>query len=203
MIRVVRSIEHGKAKPIEHGKAKPFVAQKTVAEIGSLLPNRPLAVFDLDGVIIDTTHRLHHIVEIVDGVQKTKTDAESWRVFHSLAHLDVPGVCRDLALSLSNTHHVIFLTARVMFDRQIENALITKLHEFGFKYVNLIARTPDNNSTCQATNFKYEVLKELLKTSTIALFADDSHKTCASCKDLGIPILRVYNHLDPSAYTSW
>lgn len=68
------------------------------------MSNRPLAIFDIDGVLADVRHRLHHI----EGPGK-----KNWRRFfadaiHDTAHAE--GL--KLYAELSQTHDIVFLTGR-------------------------------------------------------------------------------------------
>lgn len=45
----------------------------------------PLAIIDIDGVILDNAHRLPHIVHTVDGKQTFKGADANWAAFHGAA----------------------------------------------------------------------------------------------------------------------
>ena len=64
---------------------------------------RRIVVFDIDGVLADVSHRLHHI----------GTRPKNWRAFFAAADADPPlqeGI--DLANRLSAEHEVLYLTGR-------------------------------------------------------------------------------------------
>lgn len=64
---------------------------------------------DVDGVLFDNTHRLHHIVEDEAGGYKEDSD---WPAFNAEVGGDTPmGMCKVIG-KLAQVYTVIFLTAR-------------------------------------------------------------------------------------------
>jgi hypothetical protein len=64
---------------------------------------RPLAIIDVDGVVADVRHRLHHI----------KRKPKDWDAFFAAADRDGPhreGI--ELVQELAEDHDVVFLTGR-------------------------------------------------------------------------------------------
>jgi len=165
------------------------------------MSNKPVALIDIDGVMQDNRHRLHHICEVVDGVERKKRKCD-WEAYTAQAHLDAPGAFCDVVRSLSVVVTPVYLTARA--DSTNDNrreVLAARLAELtGDGHPIVIKRAPLNpgEGFSSAVDYKRAATYALMRNGLRILFAvDDSHVNCLMFKELGIPTLRLYNHLTP------
>lgn len=120
-------------------------------------PDRPLAVFDIDGVLADVTHRLHHL------------DDWRWERFFAAADRDPlldEGERRLRAAQAA--HDVVYLTGRPERNRRLTQAWLAR---HGLPTGPLYMR-PDGDRR-PARIVKREVLRELARTRTVASVLDD------------------------------
>lgn len=121
------------------------------------VPDRPLAVFDIDGVLADVTHRLHHL------------DDWRWERFFAAADRDPlldEGERRLRAAQAA--HDVVYLTGRPERNRRLTQAWLAR---HGLPTGPLYMR-PDGDHR-PARIVKREVLRELARTRTVASVLDD------------------------------
>lgn len=118
---------------------------------------RSLAVFDIDGVLADVTHRLHHL------------DVGSWERFFAAADRDpllTEGASR---LRAAQAHHeVVYLTGRPERNRPLTVGWLAG-HELPTGPLHM---RPDRDHR-PARFVKREVLRDLARTRTIASIIDD------------------------------
>jgi phosphoglycolate phosphatase-like HAD superfamily hydrolase len=125
--------------------------------VAELVPDRPLAVFDIDGVLADVTHRLHHL------------DDWRWERFFAAADRDPlleEGERRLRAAQAA--HDVVYLTGRPERNRRLTRAWLAR---HGLPTGPLHMR-PDGDHR-PARIVKREVLRELARTRTVASVLDD------------------------------
>lgn len=159
-----------------------------------------VAVIDIDGVMEDNRHRLHHICEVRDGVSVRCKNAD-WDAYTSLAHLDTPGAGVDIARALRRSHTILYLTARVGDDETAVNALAARMEGYTGFYAPVLMRPPleltGKSQHVSAHVFKAEVLDLLaFEGLRVTLGVDDSLKNCEVFKERGIAALRMHNHID-------
>lgn len=176
----------------------------------------PLAIIDIDGVILDNAHRLPHIVHTVDGKQTFKGADANWAAFHGAAHLDTPGAFVPVLKQIiqAKAFHPVFLTARVERTSEVRNALHDHLERvlgYNPQVHDVIMRRVDPEWDKDASDdaqgrkethaeFKVRVVKFMqAEGCTIGLMVDDSHQNCWAAKELNIPVLRLYNHIDETS----
>ena len=164
----------------------------------------PAILIDIDGVILDNTHRLHHIVCVgEDGRQAPRLDAD-WTAFHGEAHKDTPGAYVDFVKTLvvSGAYVPVFLTARVEIWTDTRATLMAKINEvlgLNFPDVSVIMR--ERKSMFPAPAFKDHIVQRMLERGIKIGFAlDDSHQNCLEFRARGIPTFRAYNHLSEDAW---
>jgi len=162
----------------------------------------PVALIDIDGVVLNNNHRLHHIVETgADGKQRPRSDPD-WKAFHAAAHLDTPGVfapiVRDLIIG---QYYPIFLTARVEIWDTTRSNLVQMLSaaiQYPIDPRFIILR--DRDSSWPADKFKAHIVSQMIMRGIkIGVALDDSHANCQAYRLMGIPVLRAYNHLREDA----
>lgn len=117
-----------------------------------------LAVFDIDGVVADVRHRLHHL----DG-------RKSWRRFFAAAPGDplLPAGA-DLVAELARRHEIVWLTGRPGWLRV---ATVDWLSGHGLPGTELHMR-PDGDYR-PARIFKLDVLRRLAPRDVAAVIDDD------------------------------
>jgi hypothetical protein len=140
-------------------------------------PERPLAIVDIDGVVADVRHRLHHL----------ERRPKNWKGFFADAELDQPhleGV--ELVRLLSTDHEVIFLTGR---PSHLEPATRTWLTQQGIGDHRLVMRP--GNDRRPAAVVKVELLAELGKGRTVELVVDDDAVVIEHMQRAGYPTLHA------------
>ncbi|MET0459580.1 MAG: hypothetical protein ABW195_10045, partial [Ilumatobacteraceae bacterium] len=117
------------------------------------MSSRPLAVVDLDGVVADVRHRLHHL----EGRRK------DWPRFFAAARRDPPHP-EGLAVveRLAEDHDVVYLTGRPAHLRADTEAW---LDEAGIGGRQVIMRPAGDRRP--AVRFKLEQLERLARERTI------------------------------------
>ena len=136
--------------------------------------SRSWAVFDIDGVLADVRHRLHHI----EGPRP------SWSAFFREADSDpplAPGIA--LAHELAESHDLAYVTGRPAWLHDVTS---TWLQEQGLPSGPLRMRR--NGDHRPARIVKLELLVDLARRGTIALVVDDDPDVVATVRDAGIPV---------------
>ena len=112
-------------------------------------------VFDIDGVVADPSHRLHHI----------QGDEKDWNAFYEACDQDPPQrhgfeLCLDLVLRRDSIQadEVLFLTGRPEKVRAKTEAWLTA-HELLWEPACLFMRPDDDHSP--ATEFKPSMIRSM------------------------------------------
>lgn len=138
---------------------------------------RPLAVIDLDGVVADVRHRLHH----VSGSRK------NWTAFFDAVGADpVLPEGRAVAERLAADHEIVYLTGRPERTRAQTQRW---LQEQSLPRGRVIMRADTDRRP--ARRLKPGLLRELAATRTVAVVVDDDPLVCAALEDAGWPVLRA------------
>ncbi len=119
----------------------------------------PLAVLDVDGVLADVRHRLHHIAN----------RPKDWTSFFAAADGDplLPHGA-ELAYELATTYEVLYLTGRPERTRALTETWLTA-HALP---PGVVVMRPDHDHR-PARMFKRESLRELRTTRTVVVVVDD------------------------------
>ncbi len=138
---------------------------------------RPLAVFDVDGVLADVRHRLHHL----------ERRPKDWDGFFSAAPDDAPlregvALARESALECE----VLYLTGRPETCRHDTLDWFAR-HEL--PPGRLAMRRGRDRRPARVT--KPETLARLAKGRTVAVVVDDDALVCAAYEAAGWPVLRA------------
>lgn len=139
--------------------------------------SRPLAVIDIDGVLADVDHRLHHLRE----------RPKNWARFFGAMDKDTPypeGFA--LAGELAAGHDVVYLSGRPEHTRKVTEAWLTA-NEAPPGRVML---RPDDDRR-PARQFKLGVLKRLAARHEVALLVDDDPAVCAAAREAGYTVREV------------
>lgn len=136
---------------------------------------RPVAVFDIDGVLADVTHRLHHL----------QSRPKDWDAFFSAACADPPlpeGIsrCRELAL----TCEVVYLTGRPERCRRDTRHWLTRQ---GLPEGRLGMRADGDRRPARLA--KPDQLRRILGGRAVQVIVDDDDQVCAAYARAGWPVL--------------
>jgi hypothetical protein len=130
-----------------------------------------LAVFDIDGVVADVRHRLHHL-----------HSPESWSAFFQEAHAD--GLLAEgsrLVADLGRRHEIVWLTGRPEWLRDTTEDWLER-HGLPAKELHL----RPNHDHRPAPLFKLGVLRRLADRE-IAAFIDDDTEVVDAAVASGFP----------------
>ena len=137
----------------------------------------PLAVIDLDGVIADVRHRLHHI----DGAKK------NWPAFFAeVGSDDVLPEGRAVVDRLAGDHEILYLTGRPERTRPATEDWLTR-HELPRGRV--IMRRDDDRRPARMV--KPALLRSLSRGRQIAVVVDDDPAVCDALRAQGWPVLQA------------
>ena len=137
------------------------------------MSERPLAIVDLDGVVADVRHRLHHI----EGRRK------DWRRFFDAAvddEVHPEGVA--VVERLREGHDVVYLTGR---PRWLEPATRAWLDEHGLGGHPVVMRPDDDRRP--AAQVKVGLLRRLAEGRTVGMVVDDDDRVIAAMAAAGYP----------------
>jgi phosphoglycolate phosphatase-like HAD superfamily hydrolase len=142
------------------------------------MAEQPTAVIDLDGVVADVRHRLHHL----DGRRR------NWDAFFAeLA--DDPVLPEGVAVveRLRQDHRIVYLTGRPERTRQ---ATVAWLERHGLPRGDLLMRGDDDRRPARQT--KVQAVRALIAAGhTVAVVVDDDPQVCAAMRDRGWPVLEA------------
>jgi hypothetical protein len=129
------------------------------------------AVLDIDGVLADVRHRLHHL----------DSRPKDWDSFFAAAPADpllVEGL--EVALDLAEQHPIVYLTGRPERCRSDTQAWLDK---YGFPSGTLIMRSDTDRRPARLT--KVQELNRLQRRSGVALLIDDDEYVVAAAEGAG------------------
>jgi hypothetical protein len=135
---------------------------------------RPLAAVDIDGVVADVRHRLHHL----------ERRPKDWRAFFAAAPADPPhqeGLA-VVARLLEEHHEVVFLTGR---PERLRAATRSWLQRHGLGGHRLVMRPPHDRRP--AAVVKVELLEEVRAGRPVAVVVDDDRRVLAAMTQAGHP----------------
>lgn len=135
---------------------------------------RPLAVIDIDGVLADVGHRLHHL----------ERRPKDWDGFFAAARSD-PGHAQGLALAseLAEHHDVVLLTGRPERCRIDTDAWLA---EHNVVHDLLVMRPSGNRRP--AAEVKVALLEILARDRRVAILVDDDPAVTAAAASAGYPV---------------
>jgi hypothetical protein len=136
---------------------------------------RMLAVVDLDGVLADVRHRLHHL-------ERTPKD---WPAFFAAAVEDpVLEVGRDAVRRLAAVHEVVYLSGRPEGCRADSQRWLSAQ---GLPPGELHLRP--SGDFRPARIFKVEALRRLSERAPVAVLVDDDPAVCEAARLAGFDVL--------------
>jgi phosphoglycolate phosphatase-like HAD superfamily hydrolase len=138
---------------------------------------RPLAIFDIDGVLADVRHRVHHL----EGRRK------DWGAFFQAAPRD--GVHPEglaLALEAARECDIAYVTGRPEWIRAETSAWLAA---HGLPAGDLaMRRRGDHRPAAQA---KLRLLEQVAAGRTVAVIVDDDLDVCDAYEAAGFAVLRA------------
>jgi hypothetical protein len=137
----------------------------------------PLAVFDVDGVLADVRHRLHHL----------ESRPKDWAGFFAAARRDPPLV-EGIALCLesANDCEVVYVTGRPEHCRA---DTLDWFAEHGLPPGRLSMRASHDRRPARLA--KPQLLRRLSRDRVVAVVVDDDEQVCAAYEQAGWPVLRA------------
>ena len=137
----------------------------------------PLAVIDLDGVVADVRHRLHHI----SGATK------NWSAFFAGVGADpVLAEGRAVLDRLAGDHEIVYLTGRPERTRAATEDWLTR-HDLPPGRVLMRS----DNDRRPARQVKPRLLSTLARGRQVAVVVDDDADVCEALAGAGWPVLRA------------
>ncbi len=138
---------------------------------------RPLAVFDVDGVLADVRHRLHHL----------ETTPKGWDAFFRAA-VDDPPLAEGIALCRESAKEceVVYVTGRPEHCRQDTLAWFA---EQGLPAGRLSMRRAGDRRPARLA--KPQLLRTLAKDRVVAVVVDDDEQVCDAYEAAGWRVLRA------------
>ena len=136
--------------------------------------SRQIAVIDIDGVVADVRHRLHHL----EG-------RKDWGAFFRAAPRDpLLDVGFETVTKLAEVYDVVYLSGRPEFCRADTERWFTK-HSLPEGELRLRPRGDHR----PARLFKVDELRRLQKRAPIAVLVDDDPLVCDSAREAGFDVL--------------
>ncbi len=135
---------------------------------------RPLAIVDIDGVVADVRHRLHHI----------ERRPKDWDAFFAAAPDDPPhteGVA--VVQRLAEDHDIVFLTGRPGWLRAATEAWL-EANGIGGHQVVMRPR----NDRRPAARVKLELVRKLSAGRQLDVIVDDDEAVVSALQDAGYPV---------------
>jgi hypothetical protein len=134
----------------------------------------PLAVVDLDGVVADVRHRLHHL----------EARPKDWDAFFAAAR-DDEAHPEGLAIvdALAKDHEIVFLTGR---PAHLREATVEWLDRFGLGGHRLLMRPARDRRP--AAVVKLERLEDLARGRSIGVVVDDDPRVLDAARQAGYPV---------------
>ena len=138
---------------------------------------RPLAVFDVDGVLADVRHRLHHL----------ESRPKNWDAFFAAAVHDPP-LQEGIALCLESARdcEVVYVTGRPEHCRR---DTLAWFREQGLPEGTLSMRGRGDRRPARMA--KPQLLRQLARGRTVAVVVDDDEQVCDAYEHDGWRVLRA------------
>lgn len=138
---------------------------------------RPLAVFDVDGVLADVRHRLHLV----------ESRPKDWDAFFSAA-VDDPPLPQGVALAQESAKdcEVVYVTGR---PERCRRDTLAWFAEHGLPEGRLSMRRPRDFRPARVA--KLDLLRTLSADRTVAVVVDDDLQVCEAYEAAGYRVLRA------------
>nr|WP_245599110.1 hypothetical protein [Embleya scabrispora] len=141
------------------------------------MKSRSLAVFDLDGTVADTRHRLHFV----------ESRPHDWEAFFAAAAQDAP-LAEGVALARASVgvHEVVYVTGR---PERCRRDTLAWLDRHGLPPGRLLMRRDRDRRPARVA--KPELLRKLARGRTVAMVVDDDVQVCRAYEAAGFPVVRA------------
>lgn len=141
-------------------------------------PRPTVAVFDIDGVLADVRHRLHHVA----------ARPKDWEAFFGAAPLDppLPEGLSAVATAARAGHAVAYLTGR---PERCRDATVRWLAQQGLPDGALHMRGDTDRRPARLT--KVATLRRLARTAEVVAFVDDDAAVVQAVRAAGFPVLHA------------
>jgi phosphoglycolate phosphatase-like HAD superfamily hydrolase len=141
------------------------------------MSDRPLAVFDVDGVLADVRHRLHHL----------ESRPKNWDAFFTSARHDPPlaegiALCKESAKDCE----VVYVTGRPERCRQ---DTLDWFRAQGLPEGRLSMRGEGDRRPARMA--KLQLLRRISRDRTVAVVVDDDRQVCDAYEGAGFRVLRA------------
>ena len=138
---------------------------------------RPLAVFDVDGVLADVRHRLHHV----------ESRPKDWDAFFAAA-VDDPPLPQGVALAQESAKdcEVVYVTGR---PERCRADTLEWFARHGLPEGELSMRRTGDRRPARLT--KPQLLTRLARGRTVAVVVDDDLQVCRAYEEAGFRVLRA------------
>jgi phosphoglycolate phosphatase-like HAD superfamily hydrolase len=138
-------------------------------------PPRPIAVLDIDGVLADVRHRLHHLEQ----------HPKSWSGFFAAAPGD-PLLPEGAAVAgrLAEDHEVVYLTGR---PERCRRDTVRWLSVHGLPDGVLLMRREADRRPARQTKLAH--LRTLSRRGTVAILVDDDPEVIDAATAAGLPTM--------------
>jgi phosphoglycolate phosphatase-like HAD superfamily hydrolase len=139
--------------------------------------DRPLAVFDVDGVLADVRHRLHHL----------ESTPKNWDAFFRAA-VDDPPLAEGIALCLESAKdcEVVYVTGRPEHCRR---DTLDWFARHGLPEGRLSMRRGGDRRPARMA--KPQLLRTLARSRVVAVVVDDDEQVCDAYEQDGWRVLRA------------
>lgn len=135
------------------------------------------AVFDIDGVLADVTHRLHHL----------RSRPKNWAAFFAAAGDDpLLTTGRQQLLEAARQHPVVYLSGR---PERLRRLTQTWLDAHDLPAGALVLRP--NGDRRPARLLKAQLVRRIAQGGDIALVVDDDPEVCDALRAAGFPVLHA------------
>ena len=139
------------------------------------MPEKPMtAVVDIDGVLADVRHRLHHV-----------TGRKNWPAFFAGAADD--GLLAEGARTvhaLAEVYDVVYLSGR---PERLRGVTESWFRRHGLPDGPLLLRREGDFRPSR--DFKVEALEELARTRAVVVLVDDDERVLAAAREAGFDVL--------------
>ncbi|MFF3736664.1 hypothetical protein [Streptomyces sp. NPDC002566] len=139
--------------------------------------NRPLAVFDLDNTLADTSHRQRFL----------ERRPRDWNAFFAAAPQDPP-IPEGVALAVESAREceVVYLTGR---PERCRRDTLEWLARHGLPDGRVYMRRDDDRRPARRT--KLDVLRRLGRDREVRILVDDDEQVCDDAERAGFAVLRA------------
>jgi len=136
-----------------------------------------LAIVDIDGVVADVRHRLHHL----------ESSPKDWNAFFGAAHRDpLHEEGAALVRRLDRDHEVVFLTGR---PETLRADTLDWLERHGLGGHRLLMRPGGDRRP--ARQLKLHLLRDLAREREVGAVIDDDPQVVAAMRHAGYPTLHA------------